>query len=410
MNIKEIIVYFDYTKTKTSRQYLFRLFNEEEFSLDKTLERQKILEIFIKNQKTTERLKTNDSEIKTILSFINNTDSSNYNQINKILYRKEFRLIDNNINITINFLHSFRNILQSIIFSEEIEYKNEIQQKILFIDTFKIEELYYSLHQNKLSFKQRKFFLMQIASTNAKNMFVNFWDFFYMFDVYCSLSKGIINSDLVFPRFNKNKTFNIKNFYHLKLSTPVKNSIDFKNNNIIIFTGPNMSGKSTIMKSITIVVLLAHIGVGVPAAFCNIPFYQKIKFFFNVNDDLEKGHSYFMQELLNLKDVLVDLKLGKKSFIVFDEIFKGTNINDAMSITIKTIKGLSQFKDSIFLVSSHLNMIDNDLSLKNILKLKLDCIFVNNELKFTYKIEEGWAKLELGSVLFKNLGLNELLE
>ena len=89
------------------------------------------------------------------------------------------------------------------------------------------------MHQNKLSFKQRKFFLMQIASTNAKNMFVNFWDFFYMFDVYCSLSKGIINSDLVFPRFNKNKTFNIKNFYHLKLSTPVKNSIDFKNNNII---------------------------------------------------------------------------------------------------------------------------------------------------------------------------------
>ena len=171
-----------------------------------------------------------------------------------------------------------------------------------------------------------------------------------------------------------------------------------------------MSGKSTIMKSITIVVLLAHIGVGVPAAFCNIPFYQKIKFFFNVNDDLEKGHSYFMQELLNLKDVLVDLKLGKKSFIVFDEIFKGTNINDAMTITIKTIKGLSQFKDSIFLVSSHLNMIDNDLNLKNILKLKLDCIFVKNELKFTYKIEEGWAKLELGSVLFKNLGLNELLE
>ena len=144
MNIKEIIVYFDYTKTKTSRQYLFRLFNEEEFNLNKTLERQKILEIFIRNQKTIERLKTNDSEIKTILSFINNTDSSNYNQINKILYRKEFRLIDNNINITINFLHSFRNILQSIIFSEEIEYKNEIQQKILFIDTFKIEELYYS--------------------------------------------------------------------------------------------------------------------------------------------------------------------------------------------------------------------------------------------------------------------------
>ena len=52
MNIKEIIVYFDYTKTKTSRQYLFRLFNEEEFNLNKTLERQKILEIFIRNQKT----------------------------------------------------------------------------------------------------------------------------------------------------------------------------------------------------------------------------------------------------------------------------------------------------------------------------------------------------------------------
>lgn len=155
--------------------------------------------------------------------------------------------------------------------------------------------------------------------------------------------------------------------------------------------------------------MLAHLGVAVPAENCNILFYESIFLHFSANDNLKEGYSHFMQEIVNLKNVLQELKT-KNCFVVFDEIFNGTNINDAAKITVDTIEGLSKYENSIFIFSTHLNMIENYLmNNKNIMLLNLESFLTGNELTFTYKLKEGWPKLEIGKILFDQYGLNDLL-
>lgn len=227
--------------------------------------------------------------------------------------------------------------------------------------------------------------------------------------MYSSIAKGIKANDLVFPQFNSENVFSIENFYHLDVKNAIKNTLGVNNKNIIVFTGANMSGKSTTMKSISIIVLLAHLGIAVPAKYCNIPFYDSIFLYFSVNDNLKQGYSHFAQEIMNLKNVLLELK-SKKCFVVFDEIFNGTNINDAAQITLNTVNGLSKFKNSLFVFSTHLNLIESHLTEnKNVVLLYLECDLGNNELSFTYKLKEGWSRLEIGKLLFDKYGLNELL-
>ncbi|WP_312303950.1 MutS-related protein [Chryseobacterium sp.] len=277
---------------------------------------------------------------------------------------------------------------------------------IVFINSLPINEFY----NKELNFKQRKNILVKIALEIDKGNFDLFWDFFYMFDVYSSIAKGIKLNNLTFPQFNSESTFAIENFYHLDLINSVKNTLVVKNKTIIVFTGANMSGKSTTMKSISIIVLLAHLGIAVPAEYCNIPFYDSIFLYFSVNDNLKEGYSHFAQEIINVKGVLLELK-SKNCFVVFDEIFSGTNINDAAQITVNTINGLSKFKNSLFIFSTHLNLIEDHLTEnENALLLHLECFLENNELSFTYKLKEGWSKLEIGKLLFDQYGLNELLK
>lgn len=276
---------------------------------------------------------------------------------------------------------------------------------VVFIGSLTINELY----GKELDFKQRKNILVKITPEIEAGNFDLFWDFFYMFDVYSSIAKGIKLNNLVFPQFNSENAFTLENFYHLDLKNAVKNTLEIKNKNIIVFTGANMSGKSTTMKSISIIVLLAHLGIAVPAEYCNIPFYDSIFLHFSVNDNLKEGYSHFAQEIMNVKSVLLELK-SKNCFVIFDEIFSGTNINDAAQITVNTVNGLTKFKNSLFIFSTHLNLIENHLSEnRNVLLLNLECFVKNNEMSFTYKLKEGWSRLEIGKLLFDQYGLNELL-
>ncbi len=171
-----------------------------------------------------------------------------------------------------------------------------------------------------------------------------------------------------------------------------------------------MSGKSTLLKAISHCVYLGHLGLGVPASKAEMPFFETIVVKINHDDDIQNGYSHFMTEVVNVKNVAMEAESGKKCFAVFDELFMGTNIEDAVEISTTTIKGLTKYKNSLFFISTHLHQLKETEEVKT---NKISGWFIECELNgmnptFTFKVKEGWSEIKLGRILFENEGLNEL--
>lgn len=406
-NRDELISHFSYTQTKKSKQYLNSFFCQKSFDVNQTLYIQRKLKLFLDKYSLISNFKISENQITYIKKFIDEINANQYTVLSRVLHREYFRETANNISLFIDFFYKFGLLLRNFQKGEIcLEYQNEIKIIISFINELSINELY----QKPLNFQHTKNILHTIEKYVKREKFLPFWDFFYMFDVFCSISKGLRKLDLIFPQFNTENKFCLKDFYHLDVENPVKNSLTITENNVIVLTGANMSGKSTAMKSISSIILLSHLGLPVPADHCDIPFYDSLFLHFSVVDDLKEGYSHFAQEIMNVKNVLIELKT-KNCFVVFDEIYNGTNINDASQITIKTIDGLSKHKKSMFILSTHLNGIENMITQnKSIRVLNLECFFEEGEVAFTYRLCEGWSKLEIGNILFAKYGLDELLQ
>jgi DNA mismatch repair protein MutS len=235
-----------------------------------------------------------------------------------------------------------------------------------------------------------------------------FWKDFFVFEAWYSISKGIHIYRLNFPVFGDG-TLMISEFYHPLLKYPVRNSLTVESP-VVLITGPNMSGKSTLLKSLGLCVYLAHLGLAVPAKICELPFFDVISVAIHLHDDLQQGYSHFMTEIQTLKKVLVQARARRRCFAIFDELFRGTNIDDALAISKLTINGLTAFKGSCFLISTHLHQLEEAAAIDDIHACYIECDLEGGRPIFTYKLKPGWSDLKLGQVLFQQEGLNELLD
>jgi DNA mismatch repair protein MutS len=236
-----------------------------------------------------------------------------------------------------------------------------------------------------------------------------FWKRWYLFEAYLSITEGIIRHGFTFPVFDET-AFSIEGLYHPLIKNPVRNNL-VANRNVILLTGPNMSGKSTLLKAVSLCVYLGHTGLPIPAAKTIMPFYSSISVAINLTDSIVSGYSHFMSEIVTLKNVVSEAIKNEKCFAVFDELFRGTNIEDALEISTRTIKGLTKFADSLFIISTHLHQLKD---MEEIINGKAATYFIECELKnnipaFTYKLRPGWSDLKLGRILFEKEGLNNLL-
>lgn len=191
--------------------------------------------------------------------------------------------------------------------------------------------------------------------------------------------------------------------YNLFLEDPVKNDIEIKSGgNLWYLTGANMTGKSTLLKTIGTCVYLAHMGFPVPAEAMETVLFDGILATINLGDNISAGASHFFNEVLRLKHLAELLAAGNKIFVLMDELFKGTNHNDASEATSQLISCLRGFENSIFLLSSHITEISSSLEEKGAvmkhLGVKLD---ESKGLIFTYKLLEGVAQDKLGMWLLK---------
>lgn len=213
-------------------------------------------------------------------------------------------------------------------------------------------------------------------------------------DALASLSVVSEKEKLVRPTFNHNHLIDIKDGFHPVINivnngSYVKNDcyMDDKTNTLLI-TGPNMSGKSTYMRQLAIIIIMAQMGSFVPASSANLPIFDAIYTRIGASDDLVSGESTFMVEMLEAKNAICSST--ENSLILFDELGRGTATYDGMSLAEAILEYVTTKIKCKTLFSTHyheLTILENKYStIKNI---HVSATEDNGKLIFLHKIKEG---------------------
>lgn len=214
-------------------------------------------------------------------------------------------------------------------------------------------------------------------------------------DVMHSLTNISKEANYSKPIFNHDFSIDIKDSFH-PIIKKIDSDLVFINNdysidndtNILLITGPNMGGKSTYMRQLSLIVILAQIGCYVPAKYANLMIFKQIFTRIGASDDLVKGQSTFMVEMLEASNAI--LKADEHSLILFDELGRGTATYDGIAIAYAILEYLASNKKGKTLFSTHYHELTSlDQNHKNIKNLYASVIENKQEITFTYKIKEG---------------------
>jgi DNA mismatch repair ATPase MutS len=246
-----------------------------------------------------------------------------------------------------------------------------------------------------------------------RNQLRNLMKNYAQLDAWLSMAKAMENFNLIFPTFinKENPVFVAKGLGHLLLENPVRYDIELNDTQHFLFlTGANMAGKSTFIKSIGTAVYMAHLGLGVACESMKLTLFDGILTNINIQDDLTKGESYFYQEVKRIKSTITTIDGGKKWLILIDELFKGTNMSDAINCSLLVIKGLLKRKNALYILSTHLYEISDSLkNEKGILFRYFETKIKNDEYEFLYRLLDGVSKDRLGLLILKKEGVVEML-
>ncbi len=238
-------------------------------------------------------------------------------------------------------------------------------------------------------------------------------DFYAQLDAWWGMAEAVERYSLVFPEFiaGEQPVLNCKGLYHVLLRKPIAYDVDLNpESNFLFLTGANMAGKSTFIKSIGIGVFLAHTGMGVPAEQMKLTFFDGLLSNINVVDNVVKGESYFYNEVQRIKTTVTRINNGKKWLILIDELFKGTNVQDAMKCSSTVIEGLLKIKNSLFILSTHLYEIGEELKKYPNINFKyFETSVIDEQLEFSYQLKDGISNDRLGYLILKKEGVVELL-
>ena len=158
--------------------------------------------------------------------------------------------------------------------------------------------------------------------------------------------------------------------------------------NILLITGPNMAGKSTYMRQLAIIVIMAQIGSFVPARKAVLPIFDAIFTRIGASDDLVSGESTFMVEMLEANNAITNAT--ENSLILFDELGRGTATFDGMSLAQAIIEYVHNNIKAKTLFSTHYHeLTDLENNLKNLKNVHVSALEENGKITFLHKIKEG---------------------
>jgi DNA mismatch repair ATPase MutS len=236
----------------------------------------------------------------------------------------------------------------------------------------------------------------------------------YEFDVYISVaqvaaSKGLLPAQATDQEIDG--LIVVENLRHPALNNAVGNTITLsKKENVVFLTGANMAGKSTWMKTLGISFYLAHMGFPVAADKMEFTVMEGIFTSINVPDDISLGWSHFYAEVMRVKLVAKEVSSGKKLFILFDELFKGTNVKDAYDATLVVTQKLAKYRTCAFVISTHIIEVGEELmGTPNIRFHYMPTVMKGAVPHYTYNMTPGITTDRQGMIIIENEKILEML-
>ncbi len=211
-----------------------------------------------------------------------------------------------------------------------------------------------------------------------------------------SLAIAAVKNNYVRPEMNNKGFINIRDGRHPVIEKIMKNEmfvpndtyIDKKEYRMSIITGPNMAGKSTYMRQVALIALLAHIGSFVPAKKAEICIVDKIFTRVGASDDLSQGQSTFMVEMSEVSNILQNAT--ENSLLILDEIGRGTSTYDGLSIAWSVVEYITKKIKAKTLFATHYHELSElESKLKSVKNYKIMIKESNDKITFLRKIAEG---------------------
>ena len=209
-----------------------------------------------------------------------------------------------------------------------------------------------------------------------------------------------------------NQLLKLDGAFHPFISKPVSNSIEFNpGKNICFVTGANMAGKSTFLKSVAICVFLSQLGFPVPAEHMETSVFEGLVTTINLADNVHQGNSHFYTEVSRVKHVANQMKQSQNILVIFDELFRGTNVKDAYDASLSIISAFAKLKRGFFIVSTHIVEVAHELTnIPNISFKYMETTFDNGNPVYNYQLKDGITEERLGMWIVKNEGIVEIIE
>lgn len=221
-----------------------------------------------------------------------------------------------------------------------------------------IEDRIISSHDEAIKLEEQIFEQLRLQLIDNIDIIQSLANLLSEIDCYYSLSTVAVENNYVRPSFNTNGLIEIETGRHPVVEKinkmdfiPNDCSLNTNEQRTMILTGPNMAGKSTYMRQVALITIMAHIGCYVPATSANICIVDRIFTRIGASDDLAVGQSTFMVEMIEVANILNFAT--DKSLIVLDEVGRGTSTFDGLSIAWAVVEYLSKHLKAKTMFATH---------------------------------------------------------
>jgi DNA mismatch repair protein MutS len=410
----------NFTRTVGGKDWLYQFLNKPFSDLKQIAETQKIISLIIEREKEWP-LSISNGTIMVMEKFYETAIDeipASHDVFNAFIYQFFHKADHSLVKYTISHFADFikgMNLLIGMFDNDDPPalLRSHLQRARSLLNN----EMIISLNKTE---KNYTFSALQVVSYGNyirgrfKSAALELIDIYSRLDAWYSMAMATKKYNLTLPKFfeNQQSCITANGLYHILLADPVGYDIQLdQQNNFLFLTGANMAGKSTFIKAVGIAVYLAHLGMGVPAQKMELSLFDGVLSNINIEDNISKGESYFFNEVQRVKNTILKINDNKKWLVLIDELFKGTNVQDAMKCSSTVIKGLIKIKNSLFILSTHLYEIGEELKqYPNISFKYFETSVKDDQLDFNYQLKDGISNDRLGYLILKREKVIELLE